>query len=863
MGHRNYWNAPRRIVLGAITWLALPQPFLMAQESVKLTEQLIAPVVKPWQNVHTPTRNLVELVLPAPGVPHGPRARVLITTETRSDHSAALRRLQEIAAEQAGQAGYIDVCGWPALERRSLVELKHPIADERPRESIHSELSKTTVVTVAVAAGDFIVRYEGTLRPDVPVAVAEQIVALARKLQCSAKRPAGQTQRELRMLKRTQLKLRNSPGSSSSAGPSPQAPSLLVPGHGELQIAVSNDGKHVFVGTNISETSDRFSKDGGVTFGLTTTKWGFVDTSDPSVGVGPTDHFYLSKMGIKPPVSCTASVALSIDGGNNFSFAGDAAVCPWTGNNVCSPDQPQMAVDRKNEAAGGDQLYMVWRNFEPMLFSSVPNCNALNNGTSAPVISCSQDSGKTWGLRTSVGTGDVGRVTVGGDGSVYVTFISSGNLMINKFSSCASGLQQKPDFPRVIAAMNGVFCPVPGLDRCTPETEASPQPAVDDTDPQHVLVAYANNDGNPNENVIVRGSRNGGHDWTESVNMNSKVNARRFLPWICVTEGVAYVTWYDRSVATQKNPDWTAYFLNTGTGQPLKAGNERNVSQASDPQCASGWPGSADTMSAVNGCPAGTKPIPGVCKNGFGSGSLNACTSSAPACPNLESCQAVGAGGSAKYGDYNGNACSRGGVYVAWASGMPPPNVGGPLGALSIYTDRLNYASCGQQNQACCFEGSQCNSASLVCQNHDNTCVSCGGLDQPCCTQGPRCQANLACNPQNQCAPAGPCGGGLVNACGGCNEQHFPNPGTACKEANRCGRFRCSGTDGVTCDTSQSSQDNGCGGCTPLPLPGTGVGRGDSCFDKNGRDGILVCAKGGDSLVCCPLGTAGPGCGPN
>jgi hypothetical protein len=107
-----------------------------------------------------------------------------------------------------------------------------------------------------------------------------------------------------------------------------------------------------------------------------------------------------------------------------------------------------------------------------------------------------------------------------------------------------------------------------------------------------------------------------------------------------------------------------------------------------------------------------------------------------------------------------------------------------------------------------------------------------------------------------------PCGGGGLNACGGCNALSLP-PGSACQEANRCGRWRCLGKEALTCDTSQSAQDNGCGGCTPLPLPESGEGRGGQCNYHGIYEGILVCAKGGNSLVCCPIGTAGPGCGPN
>jgi TolB protein len=98
-----------------------------------------------------------------------------------------------------------------------------------------------------------------------------------------------------------------------------------------------------------------------------------------------------------------------------------------------------------------------------------------------------------------------------------------------------------------------------------------------------------------------------------------------------------------------------------------------------------------------------------------------------------------------------------------------------------------------------------------------------------------------------------------LNRCGGHN-QLFALPGNSCQVAKQCGRWRCLGTEQVTCDTSQSSH-NVCGGCAPLPSPGSGRQPGDPCFTLNNLDGIVVCAKGGNSLICCPFGTAGIGCG--
>jgi outer membrane protein assembly factor BamB len=105
------------------------------------------------------------------------------------------------------------------------------------------------------------------------------------------------------------------------------------------------------------------------------------------------------------------------------------------------------------------------------------------------------------------------------------------------------------------------------------------------------------------------------------------------------------------------------------------------------------------------------------------------------------------------------------------------------------------------------------------------------------------------------------------NTCGGCNSLSPPNAhqGMWCRDAtNSCGRWHCIGKEAITCETAANvAQDNGCGGCAPLPAPEEPTGKGQTCFDQNNREGILVCSRDGNSLICCPRGTAGPGCGPN
>src|SRR5262249_13452360 len=135
--------------------------------------------------------------------------------------------------------------------------------------------------------------------------------------------------------------------------------------------------------------------------------------------------------------------------------------------------------------------------------------------------------------------------------------------------------------------------------------------------------------------------------------VSSAVATQRFMPWICATGGVAFVSWYDRSasVGAPRN-DLTDYVLGSalGRGSGLQAGPIVNLSVNPDPECASGFP-----------CGTGDAP-------------------NAPAC----GVAPVAGGGCPKYGDYNGNACAAGFVYTAWASATAPPGVA-PVGQISVF----------------------------------------------------------------------------------------------------------------------------------------------------------------------------------
>src|SRR5262249_32362416 len=173
-----------------------------------------------------------------------------------------------------------------------------------------------------------------------------------------------------------------------------------------------------------------------------------------------------------------------------------------------------------------------------------------------------------------------------------------GNINLEKYSSCANGLTLQAGFPRTIAAVTDVTCPVPGLDRCNDGNLLSSHTvAGDDRNANHVYAADATNTVNSsNEKVIRQDATDGGVNWpaARSVTLNSPVVGRRFLPWVGTVGGAAHVSWYDRRAGVGgASNDLTDFFRGSASldgGGNLVAGPEIKITQAADPQCASGWP---------------------------------------------------------------------------------------------------------------------------------------------------------------------------------------------------------------------------------------------------------------------------------
>ena len=649
----------------------------------------------------------------------GPGARITsivkVFTENRADHEDAVNRLDTIARGMgAPESAFLNIGGWPAVQYGRI--------EQRPKPSKATGTIDTEMylISTVVAAGKDIIRMQGILpsmATDAEIAVAK---AMGRKMAFDAIGDPDKTRKELNGLRgkaearaadRSARKAdsgTNATGSGTNLQPFEEHAPLaegfnqrvLATGFGEVEIAVSPDAQNIVIGRQGDWTA---SNDGGQTFpaGLSGTVGAF-DGGDPSVAFGESGAFYYAGIdrGCLPADTngpngyiCTG-VAQSLDNGATFPLVSPASICAARpgdignnnlavpGNAGCFPDQHHIAADRWNPGGGGDQVYNVWRNFDEM-------------GAQDPALTCTQDGGQTWTAPVVVdtpGTSSFPRIAVGSDGSVYIAYYDGGNFELRKYTSCANGLLPQPIV--TVASRTPVECPFPGHDRCD-QNPTSQTVAVDDTNPNHVYYAYGRNVVAGTDSVIVRDSLDGGTTWPagRAVQVNASVPVNRIMPWLCTTEGDAYVTWYDRRAAPPTQNDLTDFYagrVGLDGGGNLAVVVEFRISEIGDPWCASGWPcGTRGAPGASESCSVQPQ-LAGYCGDamlnntntrcdfsncgGVGANGGPPCECGAGLVCNGGS-QGGNAGGCPKYGDYNGNACMAGRLYASWASATSPPGV--------------------------------------------------------------------------------------------------------------------------------------------------------------------------------------------
>jgi hypothetical protein len=695
----------------SLAWTASPSSYRNARELVVILKQRLP------ADGQEPERN-VEVV----------EARLLITSEPRKSRADALKRLSDLAAEHGGAVNFVEIGGWPAAEIAFVERLTRRGSDPPPPAFGHRAIT-------AVAAGDLIVRFEVSLIPGGRLQLLPEAQAIARSAVFPTRDTPAALKQNLRELdrklrERRSQYVRPAPARASklaagAASMSQAASGVPVPVHGglgELEIAASADAANIVIASNFKVA---FSADRGSTF--TPSDPGPFPNSptDPTVTRGASGNFYLGTLA-RPDGSiahlqatgCTNAVNRSTDGGATFALQGYSAQCPQTGTGMCFPDQPHIAADTVTAAgAGNEQLYAVWRSLLPTGIE--PECaKIIITPYRPPMISCSQNNGVNWTAGATIpGAGDFPRVAIGGDGSVFVVSLSGDTVLLNRFTSCLSGLTAVAGYPVTVRTLTGqVACPVAGLDRCNDgNTLSSPTVATDPADASHLFVAFAEVDGSGGEHVAVVESRDGGSTFPRQATISGAMPARRFMPWVCCTGGNAWVGWYDRRAALVSggSNDLTDYFIgvarSTGGASPsLTPGSERQVTNNSDPQCASGW--SVGGVSCVprqmedsESCSIQPQ-LAGVCRTASGTGSSNKrCDFSDGGCPSGESCKTRG--GCPKYGDYNGIACAGNWVIAAWASATAPSGQPAAAGvgiyASPEYVGPVRLSLCEVHPQAC------------------------------------------------------------------------------------------------------------------------------------------------------------------
>ena len=634
-----------------------------------------------------------------------PSVRIQITTVRRTNHQEALRELRDIVTEVSSKPTFLTIGGWPALQRRHLEPRQQPSGERQFEDKM------VLRITTAVAAADLLVRVEAFLPSEANQTLMAQVEAIGRSLGFANVGTPGPSLRELQEIRGTQPRpatqrpsLSHPPSRraiSSISGPMPIASPIIrkelagapaaqatewpfqdppltrvfTGGNGEFEIAVSPNARNIVIARQFRFST---SNNGGQTFNITgATAFG---DGDPSLAWGRSGNFYMAGINSNctPTTDCTG-INRSTNNGQTFPFLVNALSCPKTGVSRCFPDQEHITADAFNAApAGGDQVYSVWRNF--------------NSTGQNPAIICSQDSGANWTAPVVVENASfVPRVGIGQDGFVYAIYRQGGNIRLNKFSSCATGLTPQLGFPVTVTSVNDVVCPVSGLDRCNDGNILSSHTvAVDDTNLNHVYVAYAHNTAAGNENVLVRDSLDGGRTWLGGrvVTVNAAAAGRRFMPWLSTNGGEAFVSWYDRRVATPAANDLTEYFGGRarldGAGN-LVAGPEFKISTVADPECASGWPSAPRSPNDANTCSSQPQIAGRCCDNTQPNcpGTQTRCNFLAPGCTGVETCNT--GGGSPKYGDYNGNASAAGRFFTAFASATAPPEIAPPSAAIDVF----------------------------------------------------------------------------------------------------------------------------------------------------------------------------------
>ncbi len=743
--YRSLSRFPVTVILLTLICVAQAQQTHLAEQDVTLragdqVETLTMSIPQQWSAKPQTFQNTQSLINVAAGDPGSGDVWLRVYLEERLDHEDALKQLREFASLAKGKDRRIfTVGGWPALQMIR--------TEWRPRPD-HAQLVddlQVLRIRTLVAVGSKVVIFNAALPADASAALQTQVTDMIASVRFSEQADAETVRQELDGLAPA---FNSRPGRGPGSGKAIGTPlreydafayseganaRISTNGFGELEIAVDPTGQHVVVALQSRRWVS--SNDGGSTF-PNSGRVG-AGNGDPSVGWGQSGRFYQAWIHngcngstiyqtspvpvpdvdgnpgpdpIPNGMDCTG-IARSDDNGVSFqtNTVNPAVICVGRAAagfpdnpGECFPDQEHIAVDRVNpgDTPGDDQVYSTWRNFNPM-------------DQSATLV-CSSDSGVTWSAPQMVGPGDevFPRITVGPDGFVYVaTYNGAGMFRLYKYTSCVNGLTPVAGFPANVQAGDFYQCPFAGHDRCD-QDPTSQTAIVDDFDPNHVYYALVDDAGNGtsgDSNIRVHDSTDGGMNFTRVVQANAATPARRIMPWLCTTGSDAVVTWYEQSGALPSDAtDYKGSRVGDDGGGSLVAKETFTISEVPDTWCDTGWAcgtrwGNTDnqTSNASEACP--TQPqIAGICRSPDGDNTNDSgifcdfsdddgvtftnCLPAASSPSGLdEICQTRG--GCPKYGDYNGNACTAGKLFAAWASanapaGLLPPDTATNPGVL-------------------------------------------------------------------------------------------------------------------------------------------------------------------------------------
>jgi len=718
----------RRLPLAAVLGgLLIPGSAFAQKEQegrvVRIDEGISVRVARTWQSRPLAGSTKLELTVTDGALL---RMAVYFTVESRRSVSDALQRAAEIAGPPGPEDRAFLVNGWPAVEVTRLMDLPR-VAQEKAQEKAgqEPEVAKFERTITAIAAGARTVIIEQRLYDradqrlrDAGREVVGQVTFTRHGDEALSRRALEEIDRVRKSLfDRTGLVELNPAAFGFLAEVKTTPPARVHTGPGEVAMAASWNGAKVAI---VSNSGWARSSDFGATYtGGNGFPASIASQGDPALAYGgKTGNFYLGYLGrpnggggVGNTVNgCTVSVDRSNDG-QTYSFAGHVTFCAATqtaGKLMCAPDQEQIAADPVRRRYQGvqpgafpkDQVYVAWRQFTAVAgtTTATSSCAQLASGNSVVNLSCSSDNGASWTPALALAAGsDYARVAVGPDGSVYVVYsvqqmdargTTWDQIYLDKYSSCKTGFVHQWGYPRtVVSNAKPASCggTVPGLDRCDGALMNSHTVTVSAFDPKGmVFIVYADGTVNGTDRVIAAVAPNGGFNVTSTYLLSDGSAGRKFLPWSCAEGKNLWATWYDRRAATQAAPDLTDFYagwLRLDQFGPTVRANV-NLTGASDPQCASGWPSGTRDPTTATSCPT-AQPTAGLCLNAAGAQN-GTCNFASPSCPTGFTCRT--GPGAPKYGDYNACACAGGRLFAAWTSATTPSGSPTPAAGLSTFT---------------------------------------------------------------------------------------------------------------------------------------------------------------------------------